>query len=193
MSWWILTGELQLSNDSTTPGYLTPVGDSPLYDQELERQISRWIVGVSGLNAKMVFPRWTDPQSQIPQNGTTWCGFGVTTMPRGGTPANVQDGDDQSEQWTWEQVTVICCFYGPQGASVAARFREGISLDQNAATLRSDTGMSLVDFGTLYNLPELINNQWVRRYDLTVTLSRKNIRTYNVKSLVEGPVSIFGE
>ena len=41
-----------------------------------------------------------------------------------------------------------------------------------------------MDAGEIRNLPELINNQWVRRYDLTVTLSRKNTRTYNVKSVV---------
>ena len=40
------------------------------------------------------------------------------------------------------------------------------------------------------NLPELINNQWVRRYDLAVTLSRKNTRTYNVKSVVDPNVTI---
>lgn len=179
-----------MSNDSTTPGYLTAVGDSPDYDEDLERQISRWIRGVTGLDAKLVFPRWTDPQPNIPQNGITWCAFGVTTLPRGGTPANVQVDDDQSEQWTWEQVTVICCFYGPQGAKTATNFREGISVDQNADALKREAGLSLIEFGTIWNLPELINNQWVRRYDLTVTLSRKNTRTYNVKSILDGNVSI---
>ncbi|MEB5973492.1 hypothetical protein MXF20_15540 [Pantoea dispersa] len=179
-----------MSNDSTTPGYLTAVSDSPDYDEELERKISRWIRGVTGLDAKLVFPRWTDPQPQIPQNGTTWCAFGVTTLPRGGTPANVQVDDDQSEQWTWEQVTVICCFYGPQGAKTATNFRDGISVDQNADALKREAGLSLIEFGTIWNLPELINNQWVRRYDLTVTLSRKNTRTYNVKSILDGNVSI---
>lgn len=54
-------------------------------------------------------------------------------------------------------------------------------------------GLSLVEAGTIYNLPELINNQWVRRYDLTITLSRKNIRTYNVRTLKDAPVSFFGD
>ncbi|WJV61060.1 hypothetical protein PCO87_14135 [Pectobacteriaceae bacterium C52] len=179
-----------MSNDSTAPGYLTPVGDVPVYDQELEREISRWIRGVTGIDAKLVFPRWTDPQSSIPKNGVTWCGFGVTTMPRPATSANVQVSEEESEQWTWEQVTVLCCFYGPQGAGMAARFREGILVDQNADALRRAAGLSLLDAGTIFNLPELINNQWVRRYDLTVTLSRKNTRTYNVKSILIPNVEI---
>ncbi|WP_158785163.1 hypothetical protein [Pantoea sp. BAV 3049] len=179
-----------MSNDSTSPGYLTPLGDAPQYDQDLEKQVSRWIRGITGLDAKMVFPRWTEPQSAIPKNGNTWCAFGITTMLRGGTPANIQSEEEFSEQWTWEQVTVICCFYGPLGASVATRFREGIAVNQNADTLRGDTGMAVIETGTIYNLPELINNQWVRRYDLTVTLSRKNIREYGIKSIVDGNVII---
>lgn len=181
-----------MSNDSTAPGYLTPTGSGPDYDEALERQISRWIRGVTGLATEMVLPRWTDPQPGIPKNGTTWCGFGISVTPRDGTPANIQR-EESSEQWTWEQVTVLCSFYGPSGAEMASRFREGIAVEQNAATLRSAAGLALIETGKIFNLPELINNQWVRRYDITTTLSRKNIRTYGVKSLVDGSVSISGE
>ena len=178
-----------MSNDSTVRGYLTPVGDSPKYDEELEREISRWIRGVSGLPATLVFPRWTDPQPQIPNNGVTWCGFGITTVPLPEYPAHVQTGEDASEQWAWERVTVICCFYGPQGAGRANTFRAGLFVEQNNAELNR-AGLSLGEVGTIYNLPELINNQWVRRYDLTVALTRKTIRTYNIKSIVDGNVTI---
>jgi len=182
-----------LSNDSTSPGYLTPVGAEPDYDQELERQISRWIRGVTGLDADQVYPRWTDPQASIPKNGITWAAFGITTMPRDNMPAEIQVSDEQSEQWAWEQVTVLACFYGPQGAAVAARFRDGLYVEQNNTTLRAAAGLSLVDNGQIYNLPELINNQWVRRYDITVTLQRKNTRTFNIKTIQSAPVQFFGD
>lgn len=178
-----------MSNDSTTPGYLTPVGDLPKYDEDLEREISRWIRGVSGLPAEVVFPRWTDPQRKIPNNGTTWCGFGITTIPQPLSQADVQISDVESQQWTWEKVTVICCFYGPGGGGCASTFRAGIFVAQNNVEL-NHSGLSLMEAGTIYNLPELINNQWVRRYDLTVTLNRKNVRTYNIKSIVDGDVTI---
>lgn len=179
-----------MSNDSTEPGYLTPVGDAPEYDQELERQISRWIRGVTGLNTSLLFSRWTNPQSTIPTNGATWVAFGITTNPLPDTPANIQVSEESSEQWTWEQVTVLCCFYGPQGSGMASLFRAGITVEQNQDTLRQAAGLSLLEMGKIYNLPELINNQWVRRYDLTVTLSRKNTRTYNVKSILVPNVEI---
>ncbi|WP_312058774.1 phage neck terminator protein [Pantoea septica] len=179
-----------MSNDSTAAGYITPAGDGPAYDEALERQISRWIRGDSGLPAERVFPRWTDPQSSIPAKNITWCAFGITTAPLPGMPANIQISDSESEQWAWEQLTVICCFYGPGGAGLATAFRAGLFIEQNNTGLNRD-GLSLVEAGTIYNLPELINNQWVRRYDITVTLSRKTIRTYNIKSIVDANVAII--
>ena len=80
----------------------------------------------------------------------------------------------------------------PSGGQHGINFRAGIFVEQNNAELNR-SGLSLVDAGTIYNLPELINNQWVRRYDLTITLSRKNIRTYNVRTLQDAPVSFFGD
>ncbi|HHA2249915.1 TPA: hypothetical protein ACOEHG_004856 [Enterobacter ludwigii] len=187
-----------MSNNSTAPGYLTPEGGGPANDKPLEIHISEWICGVTGIDVKKVYPRWTDPQHKIPPAGTTWCAFGITQQPQSPNPADVQVSDDLSEQWTWEKVTVICCFYGPEGAALASLFRAGLFVEQNATELKRRSGLSLNDAGTLYNVPELINNQWVRRYDLTVTLSRKLVREYNIKSLVvtsptDIPVILSGE
>lgn len=79
-----------MSNDSTAPGYLTPVSDGPTYDETLERQISRWIRGVTGMEVGDVYPRWTDPQPQIPKNGTTWCAFGITGVREDAYPAYIR-------------------------------------------------------------------------------------------------------
>ena len=182
-----------MSNDSTAPGYLTPVGDNPAYDQELERQVSRWLRGITGLDAKVVYPRWTDPQTQIPRNGITWCEFGITVADQDDFQADIQISDEQSEQWTWEKISIIFCFYGPQGNAMASIFRAGMFVEQNSNTLKANTGLSLTDVTKILNLPVLINNQWVRRYDLTVTLSRKNTRTFNVRTVTTPNVIVNGE
>ena len=65
-------------NNTTQPGYLTPTSPVPQYDQELERELSRWIRGVSGLPDGMSRPRFTDPQPTIPELGTNWCGFNIS-------------------------------------------------------------------------------------------------------------------
>lgn len=180
-----------MSNDSTTPGYLTPTGSGPAYDVELERLISRWIRGLTGMDTKRVFPRWTDPQIQIPKNGTTWCAFGITGVEEDAYPAYIQ-ADENAEQWSHETIEILCCFYGPQGMSTATQFRNGLFVAQNNDELKS-IGLAFLDCGRIFNLPELINNQWVRRYDMTVRLRRKVVREYGIKSLVDAPVIYFGE
>ncbi|MMZ56972.1 hypothetical protein D1872_188850 [compost metagenome] len=180
-----------MSNDSTTPGYLTPNGNGPAYDEELERLLSRWVRGVTGLDKNVVYPRWTDPQIQIPKNGTTWCAFGITGVQEDTNPAYIQ-GDESAEQWSHETVDILCCFYGPRGMSVVTQFRDGLFVSQNNDELKK-IGLTLLDCGRIFNLPELINNQWVRRYDIAVRLRRKVVREYGIKSLVEAPVQFFGE
>lgn len=180
-----------MSNDSTTRGYLTPADDGPDYDEDLEREISRWIRGVSGLPAERVYPRWTDPQRAIPKNGTTWCAFGITGIQEDFNPAYVQ-GAESAEQWSHETVSIISCFYGPAGLATATRFRDGMLVAQNNDELNR-AGLTLMQQGRILNLPELINNQWVRRYDLSVDLRRKIIREYGIKTLASAPVQYFGE
>ncbi|AHY06746.1 hypothetical protein sch_09275 [Serratia plymuthica] len=146
---------------------------------------------MTGLDTKLVFPRWTDPQIQIPKNGTTWCAFGITSVPDDAYPAYVQS-EESAEQWSHETIEILCCFYGPQGMAVATQFRNGLFVSQNNDELQS-VNLTLLDCGRILNLPELINNQWVRRYDIAVRLRRKVIRQYGIKSLVEAPVQFFGE
>ena len=89
-------------------------------------------------------------------------------------------------------MSLILCFYGPQGLAMATRFRDGLLVSQNNDELNR-SGLTLLQMGRILNLPELINNQWVRRYDISVDLRRKIIRQYGIQSLVDAPVQYFGE
>lgn len=180
-----------MSNDSTSAGYLTPAGAGPAYDEELEREISRWIRGLTALPAKLVYPRWTDPQQAIPKNGVTWCAFGITGIQEDFNPSYLQ-GAESAEQWSHETVSIITCFYGPSGLAAATQFRDGMLVAQNNDELNR-TGLTFMQHGRILNLPELINNQWVRRYDLSVDLRRKIIREYGIKTLASAPVQYFGD
>ncbi|MCE0438686.1 hypothetical protein LVW23_24720 [Klebsiella pneumoniae] len=147
--------------------------------------------GVTGLAATLVYPRWTDPQKQIPKNGTTWCAFGVTGIQEDFNPAYVQ-GEENTDQWSHETISLILCFYGPQGLATATRFRDGLLVAQNNEELNR-SGLTFMQQGRILNLPELINNQWVRRYDISVDLRRKITRQYGIQSLVDAPVQFFGD
>lgn len=181
-----------MSNDSTTPGYLAPTGTAPLYDEPLERDLSRWVRAISGLPAGMVRPRWTPEQAAQPAASVNWCGFGITGFDPDANPAFVVGGDEGSELWRHEVIECMATFYGPGGQGVAARFRDGITVSQNNEELNA-AGLTLYDYSKITPFPELINNQWVRRYDITVRLRRKVVREYGIKNLVEAPVTFFGD
>ncbi len=180
------------ANSSEQAGYLAPLSDSPAYDETLEREISRWIRAVSGLPDGKVFPRWTDPQPEIPPLGTNWAAFGITSIQEDANPASVSNGDESDQQWQHETIVIIVCFYGPGGQAIATRFRDGLRVAQNNAELNRTT-LSYADNSRIVSAPELINKQWQRRYDINVTLRRKVVREYGIKRLVDAPVTYFGD
>ncbi|WP_435927464.1 phage neck terminator protein [Dryocola sp. BD613] len=178
-------------NDSTRPGYLVPVSSPPNYDEQLESQLGNWIAGVSGLPAEMVLARWTEQPPATPAAGLTWCEFD-TCVQLGESPAFVSvDGHKDALRQT-EVIAVNCSFYGPGAQAVAALFRDGLYVAQNNAGLNR-IGPTFVTCGALVPAPELISNQWQRRYNLTVTLHRQVVREYGIQSLVSASVNIFGE
>ncbi|OKP02609.1 phage neck terminator protein [Xenorhabdus eapokensis] len=178
-------------NTSEQAGWLTP-DNEPVYDEELDRRLSQWLRGISGLPNGMVRPRWTPvPIAQPPANAD-WCGFGIVELPADDNPAYASQTDEHGELWRHEEFECSASFYGPRSQWYASRFRDGVSLSQNNAEL-NQLGLSVVKHSRITSFPELINNQWVRRYDITVTLRRKSVRRYGVKSLLDAPVKFFGD
>ncbi|MBQ0956480.1 hypothetical protein GPZ85_0011995 [Serratia symbiotica] len=190
--------ENRLSNNTSQErGWLTPVRESPVYGEELDRLLSRWLRGVSDLPESVVRPRWQSEQPALLPPETNWCAFGVVDMPGDDNPAFVNQTEDNTELWRHETIECLASFYGPAGQQYATRFRDGITVSQNNAELNT-LGLSLAGYSHIIPFPELINNQWVRRYDFTVRLRRKVVREYNIKSLVaesptDIPVSFSGE
>ena len=181
-----------MSNDSTAAGYLTPVSAPQAYDEALERELSQWARALSGLAPGMVRPRWTATQAALPAADVNWCGFGIIGFTADNAPAFVRQTDDGNQLWRHEVIETLASFYGPQSQSIATLFRDGLTVEQNNETLKTNE-LSLADYSELTAFPELINNQWVRRYDITVRLRRKVIRDYGIKSLVDAPVTFFGD
>ncbi|WP_293797220.1 hypothetical protein [uncultured Pantoea sp.] len=177
-----------MSNDSTQPGYLTPLSAPQDYDEPLERELSRWVKALSGLPDGMVRPRWTPVQAAMPAQNVNWCGFGIIGFTSDGSPAFVQSEDD-AQMWRHEVVECIASFYGPSSQQTASLFRDGMQVPQNNVELNRYQ-LSFFDASPLTSFPELINNQWVRRYDVTVRLRRKVVREYGIKSIVDGNVTI---
>lgn len=180
------------NNSSADAGYLTPIGSDRNDDETLERQLSRWIRGVTGLPDTMVRPRWTSELAAMQLPGVNWCSFGITKFTPDANPAFVNQSDGDTQMWRHETFECLISFYGPAGQRNVSVFYDGATIPQNNDELVK-IGLSFISSGAVYAVPELLNDQWVRRYDITVRLRRKVIREYGIKSLVEAPVKFFGE
>ncbi len=180
------------NNTSTERGWLTPTSDAPDYDEALEDLLHQWMSNVSALPARLVRPRWQKEQPALLPVDTNWCAFGIIGWPIDNSPAFTHQTDEGAQLWRHETFECMASFYGPAGMRFASRFRDGITLPQNNAELNT-MNLSLGDYTGLTSFPELINQQWVRRYDMTVRLRRKVVREYGIKSLVDAPVTYFGE
>jgi hypothetical protein len=142
----------------------------------------------------MMFPRW-QPQEKtrtLPDANANWCAYGILSVTPDDNPAFANTTDAGTELWHHETVECLISFYGPAGQRYSLQFKGGITIPQNNDEL-TKLNMSLGDHGRIMAVPEFINEQWIRRYDITVRLRRKVIREYGIKSLVAAPVTFFGE
>lgn len=181
-----------MANTSATGGYLLPGATSPpLQDADLDALIQKVVVGLTGLPGSLVRPRWQPVVPKQPDPGTDWCAIGVTVLDDDDYPSLEHDGagDGQDQFSKHETIEVLASFYGPYAGTYAAQFRDGLYVPQNREALIA-ANLSLLDAGRVVPAPELVNQQWVRRFDVDLRLRRKVERTYPVLNLLSAATVI---
>ena len=88
-----------------------------------------------------------------------------------------------------EEVEVQCAFYGPDCEEYSAIVRDGLQLSQNLEALRS-VNMGFVGTSAAMQVPDLTNERWVDRFEMTVTFRREILRSYPILSLASVSGSI---
>ncbi|EKS9840587.1 hypothetical protein QDD82_001373 [Burkholderia cepacia] len=177
--------------DSSTGGYLAPAVDAPpSEDDALDDLVHDLIAGVTSLQPDLVRPRWQPTVPKQPEPSVDWCAFGVQEQEPDAGPAIQHDGtgDGHDTYIRHQDVDVMCTFYGPRAKGYAQRLADGLAIPQNREQLQL-LDMAFVGVGAIRPAPDLINQQWVRRYDMTVTLRRKITRTYAVLNLKSAAVA----
>lgn len=175
-----------MANDSSTGGFIPPASSpSPLVDATLDALLQQLVVGITGLPGNMVRPRWQPVVPKQPDPSTDWCAIGVTDVDPDDYPAESHDGmgngsDTQSDH---ESITVLASFYGPNALANAKQLRSGLYVAQNRDTLVANN-LNLKEAKKLIQAPDLINEQWIRRWDLTVIFRRKSVYTYPILNIL---------
>ena len=182
-----------MTNDSTAAGYLQPVGTAPPEDAYLDAIFQQMIVGLTGLPGNMVRPRWQPTVPKQPEPTANWCAVGVMDIEPDPYAYEQESADGLSTTLIrHEIIPVLCSFYGPNGRAFASQARDGIQLSQNNAMLDLHE-MGLVEASRITAAPELVNQQWIRRFDLTMRIRRRIVRTYQVLSVLSAQATVEAE
>lgn len=166
-------------SDSSTGGYLQPIGVSPEAGQAYRRFLHDFIVGVSGLANELVRPGFQPNPPPSPNIDINWIGFSITSQQADNEPHQEQISDLQSLMRRHETNDINLSFYGPNSQENLMLFRDGVYISQNREQLFL-AGVGLVGFGATTHVPELINDRYFDRYDLVLTLRREIRRNYPI-------------
>lgn len=166
-----------------------------------ENVIRKWMADITGLPLHRVVRRWLPRPGTRPGIDEDWIAVGVervqthgTPYQRGrkGKPEDAESGDVVRE--VHQTLHCIASFYGPNAAQIVDDFRDAAQLFQTNDALQAQ-GLTLQGIAEdALQLPDLLGEQWVPRFDITFKLGRKVSRTYGVRDLVKiGPIEIITE
>jgi hypothetical protein len=185
-----------MPNDSTTGGPLLPNVPEPLEDADLVAIFQQLVAGLTGIDGTLIRPRWQAVPPQQPDANTNWCALGVATETADDNPSIVHDGNSGSGPTQGvdiyvrhEEIEVYTTFYGPGAQAAGKRLRDGIAMPQNSEALHP-SDIRWVSCGPLRAVPEVVNQQWIRRYDMLLLFRRKVTRTYGVRNIASSDSTI---
>lgn len=172
-----------MPNTSATGGYLTQTSSS-IDGQALRRFLQSVIVGVTGLNATLVRPMWQQNPPPIPSIDVDWCGFAIMTQRPEKGAFHEQLNAGGATLLRHEELDLLCAFYGPSCLVNAGLLRDGLELIAQNREQLFLAGMGVNGFSDITHAPELVNDRFFDRADITMTIQREIRRSYDILHFV---------
>lgn len=168
-----------MPNTSATGGYLRQT-NGPIDNLDFRRFIGLTLVNLSGFTAELVRPAWQQNPSPIPSIDIDWMAFGQTSRRTDYDAYQVEKADGTSStQIRNEEVDFLLTFYGPNCIGKASELRDAADITQNQESLYL-AGMAIINFSDITHAPELVNERWFDRCDMTMTIRREIRREYRI-------------
>lgn len=177
-------------NTSATGGTLSPLPPLPLDDDALDAVFQKLVADVTSLPGDLVRPRWQPTVPKQPEPGTNWCALGVPEVVQDDGPWLVYDeARNQETYWDHETLSILTSFYGPNAQSFARLLRAGLNVPQNTEELRP-YAIRYIGCGPIRAMNELLNQQWVRRQDISLQFRRKVVMTFGVENILIAEIDL---
>ena len=157
-----------MANNSATGGYLVPELPSNTY---LIYFFNSMISGVTGLTSSLIRPRWQQNPPAQPNITVDWCSFGITQY-KPDANAYIKVDDENVVLQRQEDIEILVSFYGPNCQGYTQVLRDGLEISQNREQLFLNN-MAYKGSENALHVPELINDRWFDRVDITLTFSRQ--------------------
>lgn len=159
----------------------------------LDSILQKWVMCVIGdkIEGQFVRPRWQYVEAGYPDIGVTWCSF-ATRESNPDCSATVLYKNKQAVSFRHEELQVVFSFFGQNGWELACDLRDGLELWQNRLILLQNN-MDVIVVERMDRIPELVNQQWQNRVDLTIRLRRNSVRQFTMDTITSVKVNINGE
>jgi hypothetical protein len=187
-------------NTSETGGFVHEQPPLPPNAKVVEEVFQEMVATLAELPGNLVRPRWQPTPPVQPPVETNWAAVGIISTEADEFPwiEHVQ-GDETTGTPGYDimrrhqTITAMVSFYGPEAEDNAQRMRDALYIPQNCEpfSLRIQGKVhSVADFN---RAPELVNQQWLNRIDLKLTVRQQVDRVYPIRDLVAAQIKVIAD
>jgi hypothetical protein len=188
-----------MSNTSATGGFLLPAAPAPLPGTlTFEQFLVSVFAGISGLATAdptyggLVRPKWQPDAPPSPPLEVDWLAIGPQEVDADFDPFQSIDAEGNNLFQTQTDITINCSFYGPNAFSYVGITRDGFKVAQNRELLQSAL-MDFVSASKAVRAPDLINERWVNRWEMSIRLRREILRVYPILNFLSSSGSLLAD